>query len=320
MPLAAMRSFVGVAKEVTPGTVVVPTHYVPITNDTNARDNINYLQDKGMRGSMVKYYNVVPGIQQGDLQLQGNVDLKTIGFSLASMLGDVATTGAGPYTHTFSVKNSTDGQPPSYTFTDYNGVEARAYSFGRATECVFKFNADGLFEYTSKWKSFASVTASTPTPSYSTYVPFANYVATVAIAGGTSLIVQDGEVAIKRSVDALGTLNNGNANPYKLFSGAVEVSGKLTVVAESSAELVRYLTNTQPSLSLIWKVPAVTDSLTLFMTKAAYTAVEAKRGKEWVQYDIKFDGIANTTDAGASGGYSPMKATLINTEIAATYA
>lgn len=322
MVAAAFRSFVGVAKEATPGTGLVPTHFIPITDDTNTNDVITYLQDKGMRGSMVKYYNVIPGVKHGEFQVKGNVDLKTIGFSLASLLGDVATSGAGPtYTHTFAVKNSTDGQPPSYSFTDFNGVEPRRFTFSRATEVNFKFAADGLLEYTSKWKSFASSIVAEPAPSYSTYVPFANYQAAVEIAGTPSLIMQDGDITIKRSVDLLTTLNNGDNNPYKLFSGAVEVEGKFTVVAESNAELLRYLNNTQPSLKLLWDVTgAPTDSLQLFLTKAAYVAAEAKRGKEWVQYDIKFSGVANTTDAGASGGYSPMKATLMNTEAAATYA
>lgn len=318
MPLAAFRSFVGVAKETTPGTGVVPTNYIPITDDTDAKDNIMYLQDKGMRGSMVKSYGVVPGVKHGEFKVKANVDLATIGFSLASVLGDVATTGAGPYTHTFAVKNSTDGQPPSYSFTDFNGVEPRRYPFSRSTECQFKFAADGLFEYESKWKSYSSTIVAEPTPSYSTYVPIANYTATVEIATVGSLIVQDGELTIKRTVDLLTTLNNGAADPYKLFSGAVEVEGKLTVVAESNAELLRYLNNTQPSLKLLWTSGA--SSLALFMTKAAYVAADAKRGKEWTQYEIKFNAIANTTDVGASGGFSPVKATLINTLVSGTYA
>lgn len=321
MPTASFRSFVGVGKEVTPGTGVVPTQYIPVTDDTDANDDITYLADKGMRGSMVKSYGVVPGFKHGEFKVKANVDLATIGFSLASLLGDVATTGVGPYTHTFAVKNNTDGQPPSYSFTDFNGVEPRRYPFSRATEVSFKFTADGLFEYESKWKSFASTIVAEPTPSYSTYVPFANYAAVVEIATVPSLIVQDGEISIKRSVDLLTTLNAGDSNPYRLFSGAVEVEGKMTVVAETNAELLRYLNNTQPSLKLLWDVAgAPTDSLQLFMTKAAYTAVEAKRGKEWVQYEIKFSGLANTTDVGASGGYSPIKATLINTLASGTYA
>lgn len=321
MVAATFRSFVGIAKEVTPGTGVAASSFIAVTDDPGAHDVIDYLPDEGMRGSMVKSYGLVAGVKHGEFELKGNVDLQTIGFPLASLLGDVVTTGAGPFTHVFAVKNSTDGQPPSYSVTDFNGVESRRHTFSRAEEVSFKFNADGLLEFGSKWKSWAPATVADPSPSYSTYVPFANWQACVEIAGSPSLIVQEGELTIKRSVDLLHTLNCGDANPYKLFSGAVEVDGKITVLYEATTELARYLNNTQPALDFLWDVTgAPTDSLKLHMTKAAYKTFEVKRGEQYVQADIEFTAIANSTDVGASGGMSPIKATLINTSAANTYA
>lgn len=320
MVAATFRSFVGVGKETTPGTGVVPTHYIPVT-EISSMDDLSYLHDEGMRGSMVTSYGVQPGPKHGEVELKGNVDLTTIGFLLSSVLGDVATTGAGaPFTHTFAVKNTTDGQPTSMSFSDFNGVETRRYVGAKTEELSFKFTNDGLFEYESKIKSYASAIVSDPTPAYSTYTPIANWKACVTIGGVANLLVQEGEFTISRDVDTLHTLNCGDNNPYKLFSGAVTVEGKLTFIYESNAELLRYLNNSQPALNILWEHTAATDSLNLHSTKAAYTAAEVKRGEQYAQLEVEFYSVANSTDAGASGGLSPVKATLLNTVAASVYA
>lgn len=320
MVAATFRSFVGVGKETTPGTGVVPTKYIPVT-EIGSLDDLSYLHDEGMRGSMVTSYGVQPGPKHGELELKGNVDIDTIGFLLSSVLGDVATTGASaPFTHTFAVKNTGDGQPVSFSFSDFNGVETRRYAGAKTEELAFKFNNDGLLEFESKIKSYASASVADPTPSYSTYIPVANWKACVTIGGVSNLLVEEGELTISRDVDTLHTLNCGDNNPYKLFSGAVTVEGKLTFVYESTAELLRYLNNSQPSLDILWEHTAATDSLRLNMNKAAYTAAEVKRGEQYAQLEVEFYAVANSTNAGASGGLSPIKATLLNTSASGTYA
>ena len=71
MAIAKSRSYLGIALETGvstvgqfAGTLPTPTSgvgYVPITGLTPL-DNIKYLDDKGMRGSMVATYGLVQGI------------------------------------------------------------------------------------------------------------------------------------------------------------------------------------------------------------------------------------------------------------------
>ena len=318
---ATWRTFVGVGKETTPGTGVVPTHYIPVTDDPEFTDVIEYLHDEGMRGSAVKSYGVVPGPKNGEFTLKGNVDLKTIGFPLASVLPDVATTGAGaPFTHTFSLLNTGTGQPKGYSYTDFNGTQARRHEFSVCDELTFTFDAEGLLEFEASHLSQASATVATPTASYSTYTPIANWKACATIGGSASLEIQEGEVTISREVELIRTLNCGSSDPYSIFSGVCMVEGKLTFVMEDEDELLRYLNNTQPILNLLFEHTASTDSLQLHMNKAAYTVGAVKRGEEFVQIEVEFYAVANSTDAGASLGLSPIKVTLLNTDPAATYA
>ncbi len=321
MVAATFRSFVGVAKEVTPGTGVAPADYIPVNDDPEPKDNIDYLDDDGWRGSMVKTYGLVKGVQSGEISLKGNVDIPTIGYPLASILPDVVTVGAGdPFTHTFAVKNTTDGQPVSYSITDFDGFEARRYRASKCEELTFKFDADGLLEYEAKFLSYASETVATPVPSFpANERPIANWTCVANIGGVASLIISSGEVTIKREVSLLHTMD-GTGDPYKLFSGAVEVEGKLTVIHEDAAEITRYINNTQPALDLKWQATTGPgDSLQLVMTKAGYTAANIGRGEEYGEIEIEFRAVANTTDIGASAGFSPIKAVLVNAKPASTY-
>lgn len=320
MVAATWRSFVGVAKEVTPGTGVVPSHFIPLTDDPEFADMIEYLHDEGIRGSAIKSYGVQPGPKNGEFKLKGNVDLETIGFPLASVLPDIATTGASaPFTHTFSLLNTGTGQPSGQSYTDFQGVQARRFEFAVCEELTFSFDAEGLLEFEASYLSQASATVATPTPSYSTYNVLPNYKVCVEIAGSPSLEVQEGEINLSREVELIRTLNCGNNDPYSIFSGVMTLEGKLTFVMEDEDELLRYLDNTQPSLDIFVEHTAAADSIRFHMTEAAYTTGAVKRGEEFVQIEIEFTAIGNTTDAGASLGFSPIEVTLINGEPAATY-
>ena len=48
------------------------------------------------------------------------------------------------------------------------------------------------------------------------------------------------------------------------------------------------------------------------MAAAAVEMAEINRGDQAVGYDISGEAIANTTNVGASGGFSPIKYTITN--------
>lgn len=320
MPLPTYFSFLGIAKETTKGTAAAATDYIPVVS-MSPRDVVMYLPDKGMRGSQVELYNEIAGPTMSEFGFEGDVFPDTIGYALAGLLGDVVTTGASaPFSHVMAVKNSGDGQPPSFTFSDYNAVTTRQFAAMQFAELGFKFSGDGLLTYSAKAIGNASVTTSKPTQSFSTVTPIAAWRGAVTIGGSASVTLIDGSCDLKRAVSAIHTLD-GTAQPYKIWGGPVSASGKLNFVAEDESELTRYLTNTQPSLVLDFQqgAAAALTQVKLSMTKAAYTVGEIVRGKDYVAVEVSYDAIANTSDAGATGGYSPVKATLQNAKASGTY-
>ena len=98
---ASVRSYLGIAKEVTKGTPVAATDFIPVAKDSiKPVDVIDPLYDQGLRGSNVLNYNYIPGRTRSTFDFGGAVFADTIGYALAGLLGDVATAGASaPYTH-----------------------------------------------------------------------------------------------------------------------------------------------------------------------------------------------------------------------------
>jgi hypothetical protein len=320
MPLASDLSFLGIAKEVTPGTGAAASAFIPVTS-IKPTDKITYLVDAGMRGSMVKNYGETSGVQVGEFEFGGPVLADTVGWPLAGVLGDVTTTGASaPFSHAMAVKQ---GQPTTYSLTDFYGItgtNSRQFAGMKFSEVGFKFSAEGLLEYTAKTLGNPSTLVVKPTASFSTIVPIPSWIGTVTIATVAKTIIESLEVTIKRPVTPIHTLD-GTAPPYAIFAGPVEVSGKFTAVHEDDSELTRYLTNTQPSFvaDFLTGTGATTNELKLTMSKCAYTVGNVVRGKDYVETEISFDGVANSTDVGSTGGFSPIKATVQNAVAASTY-
>ena len=323
----SVRSYLGIAKEITKGTVVAPTDFIPVAKDSlKPVDIVDPLYDTGLRGSNVVNYNYIQGRTRSTVDFGGAVFADTVGYGIAGLLGSVATTGStAPYTHTISLKNSltsgADDQPISYTLTDFYAVDVRSYPGCQFSDFSLKFNADGMLEYDSKTTGWASETVSDPTPSFSTVLPTPVWQGTVSIGGSTVANAMTGNIDMKRNVTPVYGISQ-TQDPFNIFLGPIEVTGKITFIMETDAELTRFLTNTQPAIVLNWAYGsgATAVQIQATITKGAYTAAVIERGEDFVQVTVDINGQGNTTDAGSTGGYSPIKWVLQNAKPSGTYA
>lgn len=331
MALPRSRSYLGIAKETrpTPGSLPTPvaaTDFIPYTSITPV-DNVAYLDDKGMRGSMVEEYNVIQGQIYSEFDLGGDVFADTIGYLVGGVLGDVVTSGStAPYAHAITVLNSqADGaQPTTWTLSDYYSLgtaSTRQFAGTQWSSIDFKFSADALLTYSAKGMGYQSVVAANPTPSFSTVTPLPSWTGTTTLNGTETAILADGNCNIKRTVTPIFTVK-GDQSPYQMFAGPVTVDGSLTLVFESDTQLEYYLNNTQPSLSIDFTQGsgANLQQVKLQMTKCAFTMGKIERSKDYIELGVTYKAIANTTDHGASLGYSPIKVVLQNAKPANTYA
>jgi len=307
------RSYIGLAKETTKGTPVTPTVYIPvIANSVKPQDIYGPLYDEGLRGSLVKNYNYIQGRANSTFDFSGAAFADTILYPIAGLLGEDVVTGASaPYTHTIAVKNSAtaaaDAQPSAFTITDFYAANVRAYAGMQFHDFSLKFNADGLLEYDAKATGWVSATASTPTPSFSTILPTPVWYGTVSVAGTTISNSTTGNIDLKRPVTPIWGIAN-TQNPYQVFVGATEVTGKITFIMENDTQLTNYLTNTQPALVFNWSQGSGSSATQIqaTMTKGAYTLAVIERSKDYVEVVVDLNAQGNLTDAGTVG-YSPIK-------------
>jgi hypothetical protein len=289
-------------------------------------DIVDPLYDTGLRGSNALNYNYIPGRTRSTVDFGGAVFADTVGYGIAGLLGSVATTGASaPFTHTISLFNSLasggDVQPISYTMTDFYAVDVRSYPGCQFSDFSLKFNADGMLEYDAKSTGWASETVSDPTPTFSTILPTPVWRGTVSIGGSTVATAMTGNIDMKRPATPIYGISN-TQDPYQVFLGPLETTGKITFVMEDDSQLLNFLNNSQPALVFNWAygTGAAEVQIQATLTKGAYTTGVIERGEDFVQVSVDFNAQANTTDDGASGGFSPIKWVLKNAKPSGTYA
>ena len=322
----SVRSYIGIAKETTKGTPVAPTDYLLVNKDTvKPVDVIDPLYDQGLRGAMVENYNYIPGRTRSTFDLGGAVFADGIGYALTGIMGACATTGASaPFTHTISLKNSlaatTDVQPLSYTLTDFYAAAVRTYAAQQFHDVTLKFSADGMLEFDAKSTGNLSASTTAPTPTFSTILPTPVWQGTVSIGGSPVSNSMNGSIALKRPVTPIYGIAQ-TQDPFSVFVGALDVTGDIEFIMEDNTELTRYLTNTQPAIVLNWAYGAAAAAIQIqaTITKGAYTAAANDRGDDFVKISISLNGLGNSTDAGASGGFAPIKWVLQNAKASGTY-
>jgi hypothetical protein len=332
---SSQKQFIGIAKETTQGTAVQPTQTV-LVEKFEPEDQITWLDGKSLRGSMPELYDRIAGPGKVDFSFAGPWFPDTAGFWINNILGDLTTTGAGaPYSHAFSTLNTGASQPGSLTITDYQGTPAtylaRAYAGCCLSELTIKGSAESsLIMIEGKGTGWPSaIAAATPTSSPSTEVAMASWRYALGIAGvasGGTQVKTTGEfeVTIKRDLQPIFTGQN-TSTPYFIQRGKVGVSGKLKFTAAADETPLTYLlSNTKPQLQLTWNNALSSSAagyraMTIDCQSAAWKTTKIDRGQAAVGYEVEWDAIANTTNAGASGGYSPVKITLNNAVTSGTY-
>jgi hypothetical protein len=323
----SVRSYLGIAKEATRGTAVAPTDFIPVMKDAlKPVDIVDPLYDTGLRGSNVLNYNYIPGRTRSTVDFGGAVFADTVGYGIAGLLGSVATTGvSAPFTHTISLFNSLasggDVQPISYTLTDFYAVDVRSYPGCQFSDFSLKFNADGMLEYDAKSTGFQSETVADPAPTFSTVLPTPVWRGTVSIGGSPVSTAMTGNIDMTRPATPIYGISN-TQDPYQVFLGPLEVTGKITFVMDNDSQLLNFLNNSQPALVFNWNygTGAAEVQIQATLTKGAYTTGVIERGEDFVQVSVDINAQSNTTDAGSSGGFSPIKWVLKNAKASGTYA
>lgn len=308
-PLPSSKQALHIAHEAVKGTAeAAPTSSIPIRTFTGGRDKTK-LPDMSLRGSAVDSFAEADGVYHGTFNIEGDVFADTIGHLLLAILGEEAVSGAGPYLHAFTVLNSGDQQPPGHTLWDNYSVSCRRHFGAQFTSLAFSWEDGGLLAYTAEALTLGDTVVTAPVASYGALAPHPAWASTCLI-GGVAAYPLSGDLTISRNDAEPVHVQDGLQTPRHIWVGSLSVEGTLVLLMEADTYFQQFIDNTQPTLDL----PFVSGStgLRFLMSKVTWQTPEIDRSGSYVKLSMPFKALGNTTDAGASGGYSPIKATLTN--------
>lgn len=238
------------------------------------------------------------------------------------------TTVTAPFTHTFSNLNpasstgNSSAHPPTYTTLHRNLIpgsgnfNADQYLYTNFSGVKFDAKKDGWFTWSGGATSYTrSYPASDFPPSFSTVRGMPSWKSAISLASSSVYNITELTIDIKREIDIITTLD-GVEDPYALGAGPLSATFDASFDAiTSEAELDYMLNNTQPTLS--WQISnglsgASLVSFTVNAQLAAFTTSDLTAMQ--TQWGWKTTGtlMASTSDAGNSGGYSPLQIILQN--------
>lgn len=321
------------AKESSQGTPVFTSMAEMPVDSFQPEDTVTWLDDQALRNSMATLY----GRQQGPLHVEfegaGPAYMDMLPYFLVNILGDISTTGASaPFSHAISLLNSGGAQPGSLTLVQWQGTPAtsacRFLSGCCLSELTLTGNADseyiGLSFKGSGWAT-GDVPTAAPASNLTAATPMATWRYQLG-QGGTvgaapNKTVREFGVTITRALRVENTMQNSQA-PFIIQRGGLGTSGSLTyTVPSDETALNALINNTQPQIQLLGTQGAAATllSMQLDMLLTAWDTAKIKLDEEAVGYDVTWVGVGNTTNVGASSGFSPIKATIQNALPSGTY-
>jgi hypothetical protein len=309
---SGLAAQVGVAAEVTYGTYVAPARFFEFVSESIDLER-ERIDSAGIRSGRTVLHRWAPGVQRvtGDLVLE----LAAEGFGLlwSHILGGVATSGVGPYTHTFTPGDLTGkslsvqiGRPDiggtvrAFSYlgmkVDQANLTANVNEFARLTLSLY-----GCHEDTAQTLGVASYNAA--------LAPFVFTQGSVTVAG-SAFDVRSFDLTIDNALATdrhfiRGTTPERPKEP--LQNGLRAVTGTLTADFTDLAAYNRYVNGTEAALVLAFNAGA-SAQLTITMNVRYDGNTPNVGGPDLLEQELPFTAVSSTSDAAA------ITAVLINAE------
>lgn len=255
MTAAGIDAQIGMAAETTYGTYVAPTRFYEFVNES-LKFNIQRIESAGIRAGRRTQHRWKPGVRSvtGDINME--LVPQDLGLILQHILGDPVTTGADPYTHTFTGLGAIDAKSMTIQVgrPDEGGV-VRAFSYlgCKFTElsiscktgefATAKLGVYGREEVTSQALATATYDAELE--------PFVFVEGSLSIAGSVVEVMSvDYTINANLAIDRH-RVGAGTGRPKKaLVNGLAAISGTFQADFENLTNYNRYVNGTEASLVL----------------------------------------------------------------------
>jgi len=303
---------VGFGLEATYGTAVAPAMGFAWTQcgavDVNALG-----KDQSWRGSAADCYSHETGPLSSVVKLTGPALADTLGYLLCGVLGDYTFTGGTPNTHAFALLNTGTQQPPSYAVTTKEPVGGLVRAGCKVASVKISVDAGNPITFDADLAGLASATTANTPPAVGAEKLLPGWGFTATIGGSSEPRLIAATVQLARPIEAKSN-TDGSQAPWLQRSGALSVTGDITLAITTDAYRAGFLAGSTTSIDLNFQsgVGAALRQLKLHCSQVALTDLNRDYGGKWVELQFSWEAEANTSDAGASGGKSPIAVTLKN--------
>jgi hypothetical protein len=230
------RGTLGVAIEATRGVAIAPTYWLPWVTMSFFDRATQQREEQGL-GNIADSDSIYVTLRFAEGEIESQIYDKGLGYIITSLLGAVpVTTGAGPYTHTFTL--SSTNQPKSLCL--YWKDADRSYMFKNAVVKSLKVSIEpaGIVNYTVEFKSKVASDWTSQTPDFTSlgskflhqHSEFRLASTIGALSGSTAISLKKFELMIDRNVildEVIGT-----SEPEDILGQQLSVEGSLELNLE----------------------------------------------------------------------------------------
>ena len=248
------RGTLGIQFEATRGTPVTPTVFVPWAK-LSFRDATEIANEDQGFGNIADQDSFYVTLVKGEGDVDAQLYDQAIPYILGSLLGAVpVTTGANPYTHTFTLSQVNQAKTLNLYWTDPD----RNYMFPMVVVDSLKISVkpQGIVEYTIGFKSKTARNWGTITPVFTTlgakflhqHTVFKLAATVGALTAATAISLKDLELNIKR--DTIFDAVIGTVEPEDVLSQTISVEGSLMLNLQDDTYRNYMLAGTYKSMEI----------------------------------------------------------------------
>lgn len=270
----ARRGTLGFAPEVTRGTPVAPTYWMPWAKMSFADQIESASESQGM-GNIADqdsfYVTMVMGEGDIDAQIYDN----GLGFILESLLGAApSSSGSNPYTHVFTLSQTNQAKTLSVYWQDPD----RNYMFPMCVVESLKITVapTGMVEYTVHFKSKTARNWATLTPVFTSvgnkflhqHLVFKLAANIAGLAAASAISLKNLELNINRNTIFDQVM--GTSEPEDILSQPISIEGSLTLNLEDDTYRNYMLAGTYRAMEIRLTRVAASSQLTTQFPRVSF--------------------------------------------------
>lgn len=227
------RGALGIAKETSRGTPVVPAYWIPFAT-MSFFDGVELASEAQGLGNIADQDSSYVTMQFGGGSVDAELYDNGLMYILASLLGAAPVdTGANPYTHTYTMSQTNQAQSLTLYWKDPD----RSYIFPLAVVDSWKMSIqpNGMVEHTVTFKSKRARDWTAQTPVFTSlgskflhqHLQYRTASSIGGLAGASEIVLKGLELTISRNSIYDGVL--GTLEPADILSQQISVEGNLTL-------------------------------------------------------------------------------------------